>query len=54
MQVSLDGKPCWALDGFKNIIIRGWGVESVLLPVSVLLGYGFLFFGLSVWRFRTE
>jgi ABC-2 type transport system permease protein len=44
----------WAIDGFKNIIIRGWGVESVLTSVVVLLGYAVLFFGLAAWRFRVE
>lgn len=42
----------WAMDGFQNIIIRGLGVQSVLLPVAILLGYAVLFFGLAVWRFN--
>jgi ABC-2 type transport system permease protein len=44
----------WAMDGFKNILIRGMGIESVLLPAGVLLLYGVVFFGLAVWRFRFE
>ena len=45
----------WALDGFKNISIRGLGVGSVLLPAGVLVGYALLFFGLAAWRFaRVE
>ena len=43
----------WALDGFKNIIVRGLGVESVLLPAAALIGYAILFFGLATWRFWT-
>lgn len=44
----------WAMDGFKNISIRGLGMESVLLPSAVLLGYAIVFFVLAIWRFRTE
>jgi ABC-2 type transport system permease protein len=42
----------WALDGFKNIVGRGLGFNSVLLPAAALVGYAVLFFGLAVWRFR--
>ncbi len=41
----------WALDGFKNIVVRGLGFNSVLLPAAALLGYAVLFFGLALWRF---
>jgi ABC-2 type transport system permease protein len=42
----------WAMDGFKNIIARGLGFNSVLLPAAALLGYALLFFCLALWRFR--
>ncbi len=41
----------WALDGFKNVIVRGLGIDSVLLPAAALIGYAVLFFGLATWRF---
>ena len=41
----------WAMDGFKNISIRGLGIESVMLPALALLGYATLFFALATWRF---
>jgi ABC-2 type transport system permease protein len=44
----------WAMDGYKNISIRGLGFTSVLLPSAALLGYAALFFALAVWRFRKE
>ncbi len=44
----------WAMDGFKNIIVRGLGLASVLAPAAVLLGFGALCLGLSVWLFRVE
>jgi ABC-2 type transport system permease protein len=44
----------WAMEGFQNIIIRGLGLSSVLIPTAVLLAYAASFFGLAVWRFRAE
>jgi ABC-2 type transport system permease protein len=44
----------WAMEGFKNILIRGLGTESVILPVVVLLAYTVVLFGLAVWRFSRE
>ncbi len=44
----------WAMTGFQNIVLRGLGLSSVLLPVGVLLAYAVGFFGLAVWRFRFE
>ncbi len=42
----------WAMNGFQNILIRGLGLESIRMPVVILLAYAGLFFGLAVWRFR--
>jgi hypothetical protein len=42
------------MDGFQNIILRGLGLSSVLLPVGLLLGYAAGFFGPAVWRFKFE
>lgn len=44
----------WAMDAFQNIVQRGLGFSSVLLPALVLLGYTLIFFGLAVWRLRRE
>ena len=44
----------WAMDGFQNIIMRGLGLNSVLLPVGIIALWGAVFFGLAVWRFRFE
>lgn len=44
----------WAMDGFKNIVARGMGLDSTLLPGAVLIGYAVIFFGLAVWRFRFD
>lgn len=44
----------WAMDGFKNISIRGLGIESVLIPSLALFGYGVFFFLLAAWRIKAE
>lgn len=44
----------WAMDGIKNIITRGLGFESILLPSAALIGYAILFFSLGAWRFRLS
>lgn len=44
----------WSMTAFKNIIERGQGLESVLLPVAIVSGFAIVLFGLAVWRFRFE
>jgi len=44
----------WAMDGFKNVLSRGLGLETAWLPTAALLGYAILFFVLANWKFRTE
>jgi|WetSurMetagenome_2_1015567.scaffolds.fasta_scaffold79886_2 ABC-2 type transport system permease protein len=44
----------WAMDGFQNIVLRGLGFASVVVPALVLWGFAALFFGLAVWRFKFE
>jgi hypothetical protein len=44
----------WAMDGFQNIVLRSLGLNSVLLPVGILLTYASTFFGLAVWRFKSS
>lgn len=38
----------------KNIILRGQGLGSTLLPAVILVASGMVFFGLSIWKFRVE
>lgn len=44
----------WMMDGFKGILLRGWGVAQVLQPVGVLLAFTVLCLGIAIWRFRYE
>lgn len=40
----------WGMDGFKNVIIRGFGLDSVLVPAGALALYALVFFSLAAWR----
>jgi ABC-2 type transport system permease protein len=44
----------WAMDGFKNISVRGFGLDSVLLPAGALAVYAVLFFSLAMWRLNAS
>jgi len=44
----------WAMDGFQNIVVRGQGLSSVLLPVGILLAYAAVFFAVAIWQFKFE
>jgi ABC-2 type transport system permease protein len=44
----------WAIDGFENIVVRGLGLDSVLLPAAIVLGFAIVFFAAAIWRFRFE
>ncbi len=44
----------WAMDGFKNISVRGLGLEFVLLPSAALVAYAILFFGIAALRFQRS
>jgi len=42
----------WAMDGLQNVILRGQGLRSVLLPAGVLVGWAAAFYALAVVRLR--
>ncbi len=44
----------WAITGYQNIIVRGQGVEAVLLPVGIILAYSLAFFGIAIKKFSYE
>jgi len=44
----------WVMDGFRDIVLRGQGLEAVWLAAAVLFAYALLIFLLAVWRFRYE
>jgi ABC-2 type transport system permease protein len=43
----------WAMDGFKNIVVRGFGLDSVYLPSGALVLYALVFFILAAWRLNV-
>ena len=44
----------WGMDGLQNIIVRGLGLESVLLPSGIMLASAIVLFAVAAWRFRFE
>lgn len=44
----------WAMRGFQDIIIRGFGLTEILPSAGVLVLFGLVFLVLGVWRFKYE
>ena len=44
----------WIVDGFKDITVRGQGIEAILPAALVLSAYTAVVLALAVWRFRFE
>ena len=44
----------WAMRGFQDIIIRGLGLQDVLLEAGMLALFGIVFLAIGVWRFKYE
>lgn len=42
----------WVIDGYKDIVVRGQGIEALGTGVAVLFGYSAVLFAVSYWRFR--
>ena len=40
----------WALDGYLDVLVRGFGLEQVLHDIWALLGFAVVFFVLAMWR----
>lgn len=44
----------WVMDGYKDVLVRGQGIEALSTGILVLLGYTVLLLALAFWRFRTD
>lgn len=44
----------WLLEAFRGIILKGWGVPDVLMPLGIVWAFTLVFFGVAAWRFRFE
>jgi ABC-2 type transport system permease protein len=44
----------WALQGYQDVLVRGYGVSQVMPEVGVLLIFTAVFFGFALWRFRFD
>ena len=44
----------WAMQGLTDIVMRGQGLEDIVLEAAVLLGFAIVFFAVGIFRFRFE
>ena len=44
----------WAMEGIQNIISRGLGLDSILLPSGILLGMAAIYLAIGTWRFKFD
>ncbi len=44
----------WAVTGFYDLLIRGRGIEEVILNIVILLVFALIFFAIGAWRFDFD
>ncbi|MGD8455013.1 MAG: ABC transporter permease [Anaerolineales bacterium] len=44
----------WAMRGFQDVLVRGYGLAGILPEAGVLLVFAVAFFLVGVWRFRFD
>jgi ABC-2 type transport system permease protein len=44
----------WAMQGFQDVLVRGYGLAGVVPEAGALLGFAAAFFLIGVWRFRFD
>ena len=44
----------WAMQGFQDVLVRGYGLVEILPEAGILLGFALAFFLIGVWRFRFD
>jgi len=42
----------WAMEAYKDLIVRGQGLREVLPAVGIIAVWGMAFFALAIWRLR--
>jgi ABC-2 type transport system permease protein len=44
----------WAMQGFQDVLVRGYGLAGILPEAGVLLGFAAVFFLIGAWRLRFD
>jgi ABC-2 type transport system permease protein len=44
----------WALQGYQDVLVRGYSLGQVMPEVGVLLIFAAVFFGFALWRFKFD
>jgi len=52
--ISLFTPHAWALKGYQDVMVRGYGVAELGPTVGALFGFAVVFYLLALWRFRFD
>ena len=44
----------WAMKGFQDVLVRGYGLAGILPEAGALLSFAAVFFLIGVWCFRFD
>jgi ABC-2 type transport system permease protein len=44
--------PTYGVDAMRSILLRGWGIDQILLDIAALLGFAFVFLTASTWSLK--
>ena len=44
----------WAMQGFQDVLVRGYSLAGIVPEAGVLFGFAAVFFLIGVWRFRFD
>ena len=44
----------WAMQGFQDVLVRGYSLAGILPEAGALMGFAAAFFLIGVWRFRFD
>ena len=53
-KISLGIPHYWAMQGFQNVLARGYDIAGIAPQAAILSGFALVFFIVGVWRFRFE
>ncbi len=52
--IGLIAPQSWALTAYQDVLVRGFGIASILQETLILIAYAAVFLAVSVFRFRYE
>jgi ABC-2 type transport system permease protein len=52
--LSVISPHAWALNGYQDVLVRGYGIAQILPECAVLLAMAAVMFGVAVWKFKWD